>query len=428
MFSTFRYTLVSLLRSSDVMVWALVFPLVLVCMFMTMFSSIDQEESYDEAIPLVVVQPDESADGRAFQTFLEAIGTVDGEDAAEGSAGASNGADHNAAGTNASDGSSLLSITYADNSKEAEELVLKSGGEGADESPYVGYVQLIDGSPQFQVMPPESSQSALGSLDASIVLLALEQYEANATMVKSLVKDDPQVLADPAVQEQLFEPIQATQRVQLTHSKPSESARFYFALMGMAALFGGLISQEAMKRLNPRASALGARRAEGALGNTQTVLATLLACWVLCWACLLVTYCFICFIAQVDFGGRDLLCILTVGVSSLLGLSLGCAVSALPPTTFNASGGIITGIVCATSLLAGLYGTPCMELADYLAVHAPIVQILNPAYQVAQSFYSIVSFDSLLPWAEHIGIMLVMVAVLLLLSAQTLKRRRYASL
>ncbi len=427
MFSTFRYTLVSLLRSSDVMVWALVFPLVLVCMFMTMFSSIDQEESYDEAIPLVVVQPDESADGRAFQTFLEAIGAVDGEDSAEGSADAHD-ADRNAAGTNAAKDSSLLRITYAGNSKEAEELVLGSSGEGADESPYVGYVQLIGGSPQFQVMPPESSQSALGSLDASIVLLALEQYEANATMVKSLALDDPQALADPTMQEQLFEPVQATQRVQLTHSKPSESARFYFALMGMAALFGGLISLEAMKRLNPRASALGARRAEGALGNTQTVLTTLLACWVLCWACLLVTYCFICFIAQVDFGGRDLLCILTVGVSSLLGLSLGCAVSALPPATFNASGGIITGIVCATSLLAGLYGTPCMELADYLAVHVPVVQLLNPTYQVAQSFYSIVSFDSLLPWAEHIGIMLVMVAVLLLLSAQTLKRRRYASL
>lgn len=106
----------------------------------------------------------------------------------------------------------------------------------------------------------------------------------------SIARENPGAFADPGRLEAMFSSVDATEEVSLTHAAPKESVRFYYALFAMAALFGAQIAVVAVCWTQPNLSPLGARRALGAIGRTRTLLATLLACWLLSFCCLLIAF------------------------------------------------------------------------------------------------------------------------------------------
>ena len=53
---------------------------------------------------------------------------------------------------------------------------------------------------------------------------------------------------------------------------------------------------------------------------------------------------------------------------------------------------------------------------------------VNPAKVVTDAFYSLYYYDSLVPFAEKAGILLIMTVVLFAVSALFVRRQRYASL
>ena len=300
----------------------------------------------------------------------------------------------------------------------------------AEENPYVGYVQLLEGTPDVHVTSV-SDLTGMEWLKTSILVMAMDNYVANAAMIRDLMNDNPGLVAQPDMAETLAsmtEPIEATVRTTVTANQPKESVRFYFALLGMAALFGGTLGMIAFQRLKPNTSPLGARRALGATSHGRTVAATVAASWTITFACLCVTYLYMRYVAGIDFGGRDGACLLTTAIAALTATALGCAISAIPKVPESGKSGILTGIVCFASLFAGLYGEPTMELADMVSANFPVLDYVNPAVQISQAFYSIMYYDSLAPMVGHLVVLLVMALVLFALSAQSLRRQRYASL
>lgn len=401
MWNTFKYTILELVRMPGVLVWALAFPLILSTVFMMMFGPLDDQAEIDP-IPLVAVTPADNAEGQSFSTFLDALSDPEDEE-------------------------SLFAITYAPDAEEAAVLVEQNmTGEDA----YIGYVQLVDGTPDIHVASI-SDLSGMEQLKTSILIMAMDNYVANAAMIRDLMSSNPNLLAQPNVTEVLTSmtsPIEATARTTVTANQPKESVRYYFALLGMAALFGGTLGMIAFQRLKPNTSPLGARRALGATGHGRTVAATILASWLITFVCLCITYLYMQYVAGVDFGGRDGACLLTTAIAALTATALGCAISAIPKVPESGKSGILTGIVCFASLFAGLYGQPTMELADMISKNFPAIDYVNPAAQISQAFYSIMYFDALAPMAGHLAVLLVMALVLFALSAQSLRRQRYASL
>lgn len=401
MWNTFKYTILELVRMPGVLVWALAFPLILSTVFMMMFGPLDDQSEIDP-IPLVAVDPADDVEGQSFQAFLDAL-SDDGN------------------------GESLFAITYVPNAEEAVDLVERNM---AEENPYVGYVQLLEGTPDVHVTSV-SDLTGMEWLKTSILVMAMDNYVANAAMIRDLMNDNPGLVAQPDMAETLAsmtEPIEATVRTTVTANQPKESVRFYFALLGMAALFGGTLGMIAFQRLKPNTSPLGARRALGATSHGRTVAATVAASWTITFACLCATYLYMRYVAGIDFGGRDGACLITTAIAALTATALGCAISAIPKVPESGKSGILTGIVCFASLFAGLYGEPTMELADMVSANFPVLDYINPAVQISHAFYSIMYYDSLAPMAGHLAILLVMALVLFALSAQSLRRQRYASL
>lgn len=401
MWNTFKYTILELVRMPGVLVWALAFPLILSTVFMMMFGPLDDQSEIDP-IPLVAVDPADDVEGQSFQAFLDAL-SDDGN------------------------GESLFAITYVPNAEEAVDLVERNM---AEENPYVGYVQLLEGTPDVHVTSV-SDLTGMEWLKTSILVMAMDNYVANAAMIRDLMNGNPGLVAQPDMAETLAsmtKPIEATVRTTVTANQPKESVRFYFALLGMAALFGGTLGMIAFQRLKPNTSPLGARRALGATSHGRTVAATVAASWTITFACLCATYLYMRYVAGIDFGGRDGACLITTAIAALTATALGCAISAIPKVPESGKSGILTGIVCFASLFAGLYGEPTMELADMVSANFPVLDYVNPAVQISQAFYSIMYYDSLAPMVGHLVVLLVMALVLFALSAQSLRRQRYASL
>lgn len=413
MLTSIRYTMSSLFRTPGIMVWALVFPIILSSVFVQMFSSLDEQAAIDK-VPIVVVEPGDDSEGQAFQRFIDAMTIAPDEGTATDEVEAKD--------DEASQG--IFDVTYAATAEEAERIVVDA--IGGTEGP-VGYVELVDGVPQTHVVG-KVTVSGMENLYSSIVVLAMDEYAKRSALVQEVIERDPWALSDPVVAEAIFSSIQSTTKVQLTENQPRESVRYYFALLGMAALFGASVGLEAFRRTKPNVTALGARRSLGALSHGKTVLATILGSWILCFICLLIAFFFIEYVCHVDFGGRDGACVLVIAVSSLMATALGCAVSAIPKVPEPGKNGLLTGFVCFAALFAGLYGQPTMELADTISRTAPIVELINPASQIAQSFYSVMYYESLTPLLGHLGILLIMAVIFFLLSSRSLRRQRYASL
>ena len=110
--STFKATLVALLRTPSALIWTLAFPVLMATLFAFMFSSMRSDGSID-AVPVAVV-----AD-KAWGASPCGLGV----DARAGAAGAGDGsASDGSAAADPADGSTLLSVVRADDRRQAEEL------------------------------------------------------------------------------------------------------------------------------------------------------------------------------------------------------------------------------------------------------------------------------------------------------------------
>ncbi len=471
MLNTFKYTLLELIRIPGIMVWAFLFPLILSTVFILMFSPLDDMAQLDP-IPLVVVEDQESdqvaqaseartmeaiastqsaSEAQAVETIasaqpssemqleevitsvqpsseVQAVETITSTQQTDklqwGATTTSSQAFKTFIEALGEGDDRLFDITYATSAEQAQSMVLDS--QTADNS-FIGYVQLEDGQP-ISHLAGITSLSVNQEINTSILMMVMDRYIANEALIKQLVEDNPLALTDSNVAASIFEPVTSTIQIEVTENQPKETVRFYFALLGMAALFGGNLGLEACLRLKPNVSPLGARRSIGATSHGRVVAATLAASWFVSFACLVVTYCFMRFVAGIDFGNRDIPCLVTIAVASCTATALGSAISAIPRVSENAKGGILTGIVCFASFFAGLYGQPTMELADKISQSFPVIDFVNPATQISQAFYSIMYYDSFGPLAIHLGILLAMALVFFILSARSLRRHRYASL
>ncbi|BDE97496.1 ABC transporter permease [Raoultibacter timonensis] len=393
MFNVFKGALMVLTRKRELFIWSLAFPILLSTMFMLMFANLDDATAFDPVATAVVADAhyDEAT---AFSSVIDELGE-EGDD-------------------------QLLDIRTFATVDEARNAL--TAGE------VIGIVSVeADGTPKLAVSP-DSGGLGVEQIGRTILDTVMNTYVRNADLLASLAADNPLALADPDLVEEALTHGNATVQVSLTHSTPVQSVRYYYALLGMAALFCGQVGMLAICETQPNLTPLGARRAIGATSRGKTLVATLAASWAISFACLLVAFLFIRFVVGVDFAGREGMCVVAIAVAALFATSLGTLLGSLPKVGFGVKTGLLTGLTCLLSLFAGLYGEPCMDLADQIAREAPVLAAVNPAKVVTDAFYSLYYYDSLVPFAEKAGILLIMTVVLFAVSALFVRRQRYASL
>ena len=406
MFNVFKGTLLTLAREKAIFIWSLAFPLILSTMFIFMFSNLDEAGQF-EPIRTAVVEDAYYDDAPAFAEIVDALAEP-GDD-------------------------QMLDVVRVTSEEEAVALMrdTATGGStmnGGLNEGVIGYLMVnADGEPSVHVRGGATPES-IDSVNQSILKVIVDNYLRSSALIENVAQENPAALSDPQAVAQLLEVQDVTEKIDITQNPPKESVRFYFALLAMAALFGGQVGMVAICRTQPNLSALGARRALGAVSRGKTLAATLGASWVLSFACLVVAYGYIRLVAGVDFGGRDVACIVVLAVSSLVATAFGTLLGSIARIDEGLKGGVLSGVVCIASLFSGLYGSPVMKMADTINAAAPLLQYVNPAVQISQTFYSIMYYDTYQRTIEHVAILLVMAFVLFAISSLFIRRQRYASL
>ena len=412
----FAHTVRMLLRRRDVLIWVVLFPLALATLFHVMFSGFDEYYRVEPASCVVV--DDENYRSSQAMFFREMLDTV----------------------SEPSD-DQVLSVSMVATPDEGRAAVL--AGDAA-----ACIIVDSEGLPSMQVSPLSVS-STTGSLDQSVVRAVLDQYRQTYAEMKQTLMAQPlaqtmqtaqgipsqedfeSLAAAPGMQEAasaFMSNAAKTQQVDVLRVESSSTVRYFYALMGFAALMSITVAICAVSATRANTSEVGARRQVAGISPAKQMAVTMLASFVAVFGCLLLAFAYMRFALGVEFGGRDGLAVVAIAACALMSTALGAAIGAIPSMPTPGKEGLATGITCLCALFAGLYGEPSMQLADQIAQHAPWAALINPAAQAANAFYDLTYYDSLAPFFWTMCVLLTMAAAFFAVAALLMRRQNYERL
>ena len=398
--SSFVVSVKSLVRTPSVIVWVLAFPLIMSAIFLFMFSGMRTDGLVDP-VPVALVAPADEKDDASAGSFTQAAEAL-----------AEPGKDQ------------LLDLRRVGTADEAE--VLLASGE------IDGYFEIAsDGAPALTVGSAYTLASADGAsaVNRTILETVASSYVQSRALLEEVAQRDPAALADPAAVTDALGIQVAVERVQITHARPEEIVRYYYALLGMSTLMASQAGMLAVAYAQPGVSALGARRAVSGTSRLRQLAGCALGAWAVSTVTLTLAFAFLRLVAGVDFGGREGLALVAVAVCALLATALGACVGALPLSAgISARSGILTALTCVLSLFAGLYGTAAMELADNLAHTLPWTSWVNPTKLVCDTFYALYYYTSLAPFAARLAACVAGALALLAVAGAIFRRQSYEHL
>ena len=398
--TSFLVSVKSLVRTPSVIVWVLAFPLIMSAIFLFMFSGMRTDGAVDP-VPVALVTPAAEKDGAPAGSFEQVVDALaePGED-------------------------QLLDLRHVETAANAADLL--AAGE------VDGYFELaLDGTPALTVGSSYTLASADGAtaVNRTILETVASSYVQSQALLEEVAQRDSAALADPAAVADALGTQVDVEQTQITHARPEEIVRYYYALLGMGALMASQAGMLAVAQAQPGVSALGARRAVSGTSRLRQLAGCVLGAWAVSTAALTLAFAFLRLVVGVDFGGREGLALVAVAVCALLATALGACVGALPLSAgISARSGILTALTCVLSLFAGLYGTAAMELADNLAHTLPWTSWVNPTKLVCDTFYALYYYTSLAPFAARLAACVAGALALLAVAGAIFRRQSYEHL
>lgn len=403
----FLYTIKILMRAKVSIFWTLVFPILLATFMYMAFGNIYEQDEMFRNIKVAVVTEDESANGLNY--MLDALS--DGDDA-------------------------LLSVTRMSESDAEKSL--------ADEE-----VEGIIYTDDVKLTVAESS------VNASILETVLSEYKQYEHALKDIYKDGTEPKGDMASDgiglegdmsadgiglqqymsgtsgvddlSNLVEKL-SEQKSYYTEKASTEGSQnvynnYFYAIFAMSCLFASLSSIGMMSNLQANVSATGKRKNVSPQRKMTFVLAEFAALLLIHFVVEVISFIYMSCIG-VDFGGRIWEILLTLFVGCFIGLAIGVIVGAISKLAEGTKIGIVIGISMVMSILSDL----CMNGIKYeIQQHAPIINKLNPAALISDSFYALNVYSDHQVFAENIVIMTIEAVVLITVGILMVRRNRYAS-
>ena len=406
-------------REKAQLFWLFAFPIILATMFNGMFGNI--AESYAlHTVDVVVVNNDDWRASPGAQMLVDGISSDTGATGADG--------DHAKVDDDGDAMPKLITVTEAASMEAADRALLDAKAQGR---------LSVDGSGKLQLAISQATQTSAtdvmassSGLDISLTVLGniVDLYNRNTAVVINTAQHNPSALLDDAFTGSIGSSSGFTKEVQLTNFKPSGTARYYYALLGMAAMMAMSFAVNAVSLAQANLSALGIRRSVAPLPKLQQLLAGFLSSWICSFLSLTVAMLYIRFGCQISLGGREWAGLGACLMASFATSAFGTLIGAIQGVSTSAKQGLCTALACTLSLFSGLYGSFAMDLSDQIAQHAPILSTLNPAQQVTNLFYDILYYDSFQPFLTTVGVLAAMSLVWLAMATVLLRRQRYEHL
>lgn len=381
----FLYTIKILMRAKVSIFWTLVFPILLATFMYMAFGNIYEQDEMFSNIKVAVVTEDESANGLNY--MLDAL----------------------------SDGDDALLLVERMSENDAEKSLADEEVEGII---YTDDVRLT---------------VAESSVNASILETVLSEYKQYEHTLKDIYKDGiglQQYMSGTSGVDDMSDLVEklSEQRSYYTEKASTEGSQnvynnYFYAIFAMSCLFASLSSIGMMNNLQANVSATGKRKNVSPQRKMTFVLAEFAALLLIHFVVEVISFIYMSCIG-VDFGDRVWEILLTLFVGCFIGLAIGVIVGAISKLAEGTKIGIVIGISMVMSILSDL----CINGVKYeIQQNAPIINKLNPAALISDSFYALNVYSDHQVFTENIVIMIIEAVVLITVGILMVRRNRYAS-
>lgn len=378
----FKYSLKQFLRNKAELFWLLLFPILLGTMFKLAFGGIGENAKF-QAIPVAIVC-DESKEAETFRTIADKLGEK-GED-------------------------QFLEITYCTD-EEAKELLKDEKVDG---------ILYASDTVTLTLLAENGSSNMNGSILNSFV----EQYHLQNTAISEILATHPEKIGEAV--SSLEENISCVKEVSLSQNENEDNFdQYFYNLLTMACLFTSISGVYVAVYNEGNLSEIGARKNVSSAHKLKVIAGELAACILTRFCCNMVGFLYVAFVLKINVTTRLPFAILTLFAGCVVGVTFGFFFGSLGKMQKEMREGIIFAFQLFCCFLSGLM---VGDMRQIMEDSCPIINKINPAALISDSFYSLVTYDSLNRYAQNIGTLFLWAAVFIIGGFFMTRRKKYASL
>lgn len=372
----FKYTLLSLLRSKELIFWTLIFPFALTTFMFMAFGSLFETTEQFRAIPVAVVQKEQQP---AFAVMLGAVST-EGEN-------------------------QLLKTTYT-GEEQAEQLL--------EDEEIKGIIYLA-GDLSLKVKD--------NGMDQTILQMVLNQFTQYEQLLTEVGRKDPKKVTEVA--EQLSEQVDYFTEGKKSKGNQDAVVNYFYAIFAMTCLFASFAGCETILHLQANMSPLGQRRSVAGTGKMKLLLANFAACELVQFVlvCLLLIYMRAVLGLGVGEQYGKMLLILLVGTS--FGIMFGILIGTAPRLGEAGKIGVLVSVNLVFCCMSDLMVSGIKDLIEH---HIPILNDINPAALITDSFYALNVYDTYERFWGDMTTLAGLTVVCGVICYFIVRRNRYASI
>ena len=371
-----KYELKGGLRSKDLIIWLILFPILLGTVFKVGFGSIYEKTEKFNSIPVAVV---EETENKAFRQVLENIESAD---------------------------EPFITASFTDKAK-AEKLLDDGDVEG-----------IIFSGEKLSLTVKEKG------LRETMLKSFVEQYSVREKIAMDAFETAPEK-AQEVIETLTAETVSSCREIPVTQGNPDVYAQYFYNLIAMVAIFGSITGMTVTSRRQADLSALGARSCCSPVPKSISVLASLASSFILQTICMTVCVTFLAFVLKVDFGDRLWLVYPTAIFGGILGVSFGFLVGSLA----RVSEKVKTAILMTTSMLLCFFSGLMMgNMKAIVAEKAPWFNNINPVAVISDCFYCLNIYEDYDRYFTKLITMAVTIVIFITLGIIASRRKKYASI
>lgn len=376
----YLYRLKCLLRNRHVLFWSLLFPIVLAVFFNMAFSNLMSGDSF-KAIDVAVV---DNAQYKNNNSFKEALNSVSAD--------------------NKKSTDKLFRVKVE--SKERASDDLKNGDVD-------GYIILDDKSAQVVVKESNTNQT--------IIKEFVDSYLQTESAYGSIISENPSAaknITSFSSKDYISDDV-------TTNTPKNDTSAYYYALIAMAVLFGGMWGKEEVEDIQADASFLGARLNLAPVHKLKAFVSSFCASVTVDFCCLLALFAFLTLVLGIDFGKKSEYIIMLCFFGSITGVSFGAFISAVVKGSPHVKGSIM---IAANLLLSCLAGLMSLNLKYLVTSKLPFMAYINPANLISDALYSLNYYSTYTRFYTNIGCLIGMSIVFIMAVYLVIRRQKYASI
>lgn len=370
-----------LLRDKANTFWILCFPIILGTLFNVAFSNMAASEDMS-AINVAVICEDDLY-GEALKQSIETIS--EGKDA-------------------------MLNAIFCDD-KKATELLEKKDVVGIIHSGKTAKLSI-------------SANMSTESINQSILQAFINEYNMYQDSIAKIMINHPENIENVLSN---FESISDFNNEVTISRKPDADpfSQYFYNLLAMACLYTSMGGVLVATHNQANLSNLGMRKCLSPTHKLKSIVSELIATSTYEFALNFIGFIYVAYVLKVDIASRLPLAILTTFIGCLTGVSLGFFIGSFGQKSQDFKQGMIFVVTMPLCFLSGLM---MGNMKIIIQNNCPILNKINPATIITDSFYSLAIYESYDRFIFDIISLLIFVIIFIMAGFLMTRRKKYASL